>query len=263
VFSPAESSTWGDTVEVAGTEVSNRTNVSVEGFRVSTTPGASWRALVKPPAGLSFIAVRIERDGEINYYIRHAAASTDKSARHYTVEHIAHGLKWGPLPGEAIDATMKTIEKSLLGCIKTRSDAQTLHFDVDPNGTVAHLYATIDDPVSNACVVSVVRHTRFAKASDGTSVSYSLAPPCDADKLLEAGSQAVARGVYADGLKSYEAALDCRYDDHAVQLSLMAACRAGNVAAARRHWKTLSANAQDRLIQMCLHNHITREQLDE
>ncbi|MEP6864219.1 MAG: hypothetical protein ABJE66_26605 [Deltaproteobacteria bacterium] len=195
-----------------------------------------------------------------------SAAVTDKTAKpvQYAVETSAHGYKFGPVSGDAIEATMKAIEPSLIKCIKKRSDAQILHFDIDPDGTVAHLYATIDDPVSNACVVNLLRHTRFPKAaSDGTSVSYSLAPPCDADKLLEAGTQAVARGVYAAGLKSFEAALDCKYDDHTIQLTFMTACSAGNVAAARRHWKTLATETKSRLLQMCLRNHITEQQLDE
>ncbi|HET9990975.1 MAG TPA: hypothetical protein VFQ65_20730 [Kofleriaceae bacterium] len=181
----------------------------------------------------------------------------------FTTETIKHGFKQGPLSGDAIDATMKAIEPSLVNCIKKRSDGQLLHFDTWPDGTVGHLYASIDDPVSNACVVNVVRHARFPKASGGTSIQYSLAPPCDPDKLIDAGNAAVARGAHAAGLKSYEAALDCKYDDHTMELSFMAACGAGNVAAARRHWKTMTGEMQTRFLQICLHNHITQEQLDE
>jgi hypothetical protein len=43
----------------------------------------------------------------------------------------------------------------------------------------------------------------------------------------------------------------------------MAACRANKVDFARKYWKRMSSDMKTHYLQICLHEHITQEQLDE
>jgi len=267
---PFENTTWTDHVLVAGTPVPARAQVTIDGVPIATENTKPWSAYITL-ATPSFVAVRIDGGlDDVDYYIRRGAtdtadktAMTTKTAKSYRVEQFKHGMEWGPLSVGAVDATMQSIEPAMIKCIKKRSDGQMLMFNVQPDGSVDGLTVTIDDGISEACVRNVVRHARFPKAKEQTHVSYSLAPPCDAQALLAAGSEAMARGDHPAALKSYEASLECKYDVHALQLTFMAACRSGNVATARRHWKVMNADMQTHLLQICLSSHITREQLDE
>jgi hypothetical protein len=88
-------------------------------------------------------------------------------------------------------------------------------------------------------------------------------PPCNADDLQNSGMAATARGDHSVALQQYDAALRCRYDVHTLSLSFMAACRANKVDFARRYWKRMSSDMKSHFLQMCLHEHITQEQLDQ
>src|SRR5262249_39237013 len=86
---------------------------------------------------------------------------------------------------------------------------------------------------------------------------------CDFDALTKAGENSVALGQHAEALKHYEEAHACRPDDpHTVQLAFMEACNANLLAKAQLYWKKLSTDVQNRALQICVRNHITREQLD-
>ncbi|MFT3693322.1 MAG: serine/threonine-protein kinase [Kofleriaceae bacterium] len=85
---------------------------------------------------------------------------------------------------------------------------------------------------------------------------------CDAIVLTDAGTAAEGRADHLGALTAYEAALKCKPDSHLRQLAFMAACNAGNVPGARRHWKMLSPEAQSRLIHMCLRAHIDQSVLE-
>jgi ABC-type nitrate/sulfonate/bicarbonate transport system substrate-binding protein len=86
---------------------------------------------------------------------------------------------------------------------------------------------------------------------------------CNADALQDEGTAATALGKSDAALKKYDAALRCRFDSHSLALAFMAACRADKVDFARKYWKRMNADEKTHYLQMCLHNHITQEQLDE
>ena len=108
-------------------------------------------------------------------------------------------------------------------------------------------------------------HTQFCnKNPDNAKCATAVvAPACNADDLLAAGTAAVARGDHAVAVQSYDQALKCKYDVHTLQLSFMAACRANKVDYARKYWKRMSSDMKSHLLQMCLHEHITQDQLDQ
>jgi hypothetical protein len=85
---------------------------------------------------------------------------------------------------------------------------------------------------------------------------------CNADAEITAGTTAEEGGSHAEALHHFEAAYQCRPDKHTVALSFMAACNGGNVPKARTYWRLMPPADQSRIEQICLRNHITREQLD-
>ncbi|MEO8842961.1 MAG: FHA domain-containing protein [Kofleriaceae bacterium] len=87
-------------------------------------------------------------------------------------------------------------------------------------------------------------------------------PACNAEALVDAGTQAEGRGDHGSALGSFEAAYRCKKDAHTLAVTFMAACNAGKPDAARKYWKVMSSDTQNHLLQICLHNHITKEILD-
>jgi len=108
-------------------------------------------------------------------------------------------------------------------------------------------------------------HNQFCSKNPDNAkcASTTVAPACNADDLLAAGTAAVARGDHSVAVQNYDAALKCKYDVHTLQLSFMAACRANKVDYARKYWKRMSSDMKSHLLQMCLHEHITQDQLDQ
>ena len=92
-----------------------------------------------------------------------------------------------------------------------------------------------------------------------------VAPPpqsCDQEALLKIAEGSVALGNHGQALKQYEDALHCKSDSHTLQLTFMEACNANNASKAKVYWKKLSTELQNRALQICVRNKITRDQLD-
>jgi len=87
-------------------------------------------------------------------------------------------------------------------------------------------------------------------------------PACNAETLVDLGTQAEGRGDHGSALVSFEAAYRCKKDAHTLAVTFMAACNAGKPDAARKYWKAMSLETQNHLLQICLHNHITKDILD-
>jgi pSer/pThr/pTyr-binding forkhead associated (FHA) protein/Skp family chaperone for outer membrane proteins len=87
-------------------------------------------------------------------------------------------------------------------------------------------------------------------------------PACNAEVLVDTGTQAEGRGDHGSALVSFEAAYRCKKDAHTLAVTFMAACNAGKPDAARKYWKVMSSDTQNHLLQICLHNHITKDILD-
>jgi tetratricopeptide (TPR) repeat protein len=86
---------------------------------------------------------------------------------------------------------------------------------------------------------------------------------CDADAWVTAGTAEEARGNHVEAIAQYDRALGCKFDPHSLQLAFMAACNGSVVASARRYWRKMSPDMQSHMIQICLHNHITADILNE
>jgi hypothetical protein len=162
----------------------------------------------------------------------------------------------------AFEAQMKEFEPALDRCVKKWTTAETLTLEIAATGSVTNASTTFADPATDSCVRQTASSFKFSLGGVALRGTYPL-QPCNADKLQDEGLQATARGASALALKSYEASLACKYDVHTLALAFMASCRAGDLNAARRHWKGMNADMKTHYVQMCLLQHITQQQLDE
>ena len=171
-----------------------------------------------------------------------------------------------PEPGitaAEFEAVMAGLEPSLERCVKQSSSGQDVAVSIAANGSVTDVLTTDSVPATDACLRKVLRKAAFPKTNAASRHTHHVGAPCNADDLLTAGTAAVARGEHARALKSYDAALRCKYDIHTLQLSFFAACRANQVDYARKYWKRMTPDMKTHLLQVCLHEHITQEILDE
>jgi hypothetical protein len=83
-----------------------------------------------------------------------------------------------------------------------------------------------------------------------------------ADATIEQGVAAEGRGEHAAAVAMLESGYRCKKDSHTLALTFMAACNAVKPDVARKYWKLMSPDAQAHYLQMCLHNHITKDMLD-
>jgi tetratricopeptide (TPR) repeat protein len=106
----------------------------------------------------------------------------------------------------------------------------------------------------------------FPPSSGRTRAKYPFAfaaTTCDAQALEEKGIDAEGTGRHAEALKSFEQALKCKPgDDRLLKLSFLASCQMKSVGKARTYWKQLAANVQATLVQICMREGITRDDLD-
>jgi pSer/pThr/pTyr-binding forkhead associated (FHA) protein len=119
--------------------------------------------------------------------------------------------------------------------------------------------SVLRNPDSKAC------RTQFCNKNPENAKCQSAVaqPACNAEDLQNVGTAATARGDYTVALQQYDAALRCKWDAHTLSLSFMAACRAQKVEFARKYWKKMSSEMKTHYLQMCLHEHITQDQLDQ
>ena len=87
-------------------------------------------------------------------------------------------------------------------------------------------------------------------------------PACDADALIQEGNQQMADGKHIAALAKYEAAIACKPEERVERLAFMASCNAVSVTKAREHWGKLSSASQNQVLQICVRNGITLDQLD-
>ncbi|HEY1811250.1 MAG TPA: hypothetical protein VGG74_02780 [Kofleriaceae bacterium] len=87
-------------------------------------------------------------------------------------------------------------------------------------------------------------------------------PKCDAEALVQAGTEATSVGDYKTALLEFAKAYGCKPEDHTRSLAYMAACNSQNVGAARYFWRKMSVEDQNRYLVMCARQGITRAALD-
>ena len=88
-------------------------------------------------------------------------------------------------------------------------------------------------------------------------------PACDADALEEKGITAEGAGQHARALADFEQALKCKPGvPRLVSLAFMSACQLRDVTKARRYWRELPSARQPTLLQMCMRQGITQDDLE-
>lgn len=86
---------------------------------------------------------------------------------------------------------------------------------------------------------------------------------CNAEALTSQGSDAESRGDHTGAVVLFELALKCKGPDvHLVQLAFMSSCNGSQLAPAKKYWKKMSPEAQNRLLQIAIRAHWTKDQLD-
>ena len=162
-----------------------------------------------------------------------------------------------------IRMVMQTAESTLMGRCAIKAKMH-LAFTVLPSGKVDGLTVTSTDKTGAECIKGIVSMMLFPKAQTGVTVTYPISPvpACDAEKLVDKGSQAEGNGDHDHALDAFEKAYACKPDAHTLAVTFMAACNAGKVPDARKFWKLMAPETQTHLIQICLHNRITRDMLD-
>jgi tetratricopeptide (TPR) repeat protein len=149
-----------------------------------------------------------------------------------------------------------------------KSDAHTLQLTFMEacnanNVSKAKVYWKKLSPEQQQRTVQICKRNKITRAMlDGDAAAETPATSCDPKPLLEAGQQSMGLGNHAQALKHYEDALRCKSDSQTVQLAFMASCNTSNVSKAKVYWKKLSTDAQNRALQICVRNKITRDQLD-
>jgi hypothetical protein len=202
---------------------------------------------------------------------------SDSMGLHFLIKRTPKVVSHLPkqLDQKSVRMVMQTAESTLMGRCAIKAKWQ-LAFTVLPSGKVEGVTVNgggrHDAPVAE-CIKGIVSMMQFPQAQTGVAVTYPISPPdemfdfatapaCDAERLVETGTQAEGRGDHASALKEFEKAYACKPDAHTLAVTFMAACNAGKVPDARKFWKVMAADTQNHLFQICLHNHITREILD-
>jgi hypothetical protein len=269
---PVDGQPWSDPIHVAGRTVGGA-RVSIGGIQL--TQSGDMRFEIDAPSHNvkrnGVLAVRVDYDKQVHYFMRRAGTGD------HTVATKTFDFS-GPKGWAAVNQTMTAARDKVDKCNAERPIAAklTLQIKIAPNGEVTSvLDARHNPPAAQAelvkCVSRVVGELKFPPSPDGDAVNYSFAfafagaktlPPCDANTLVERGTDGEAMGAHAAALVSFESAYQCKADLHTASLAFMAACNARNLAKARQWWTKLPEPQRDRLFQLCVRNGISRDALD-
>ena len=101
----------------------------------------------------------------------------------------------------------------------------------------------------------------------GSGTTQVQTPPpasCDPDDLQNKGMSQEQIGQHGAALSQFEKAMSCKGANvtRLSQLAFMASCNQKALASARKYWPRVGAAAQNQLLQMCVRNGITRDQLE-
>lgn len=251
---PKPDQAWKLPLKMIGTQVAPPAHVTIEDIALPPSDQKLWIAELTPKHP-GVVAVRIDGKGsDVHYYIRRDRA-TDRTAVRPAPEH--------GITAAQFEVVMKELEPSLERCVKQWPGGQDVAVSIAANGSVTDILTTDSAPATDTCLRKVLRNAAFPKTNAASRHTHHIQAPCNADELLAAGTAAVARGEHARAVKSYDAALQCKYDVHTLQLSFFAACRSNQVDYARKYWKRMTPDMKSHLLQLCLHEHITEDQLNE
>ena len=123
----------------------------------------------------------------------------------------------------------------------------------------------VDVPVTRDHLVAALRvddafGTHFYVAHPSEVIVESCA---SLTKPRQAAAKLDAQGDHAGALRTFQTAMaHCKPDRDTLSLGLTYACKAGDLAAARIHWRKLPTELQRTLEPVCAQNQITRDALD-
>jgi hypothetical protein len=241
---------WAPEMDVSGTFTITGSRISIDDEVLAITPSPVGGVFTRPNVHLpvpGVVAVQVDtpKDGK-HILVRRAPPPVEKVLKQ--------------LDADIIHITMQTAKPRFVRC--SIHSKINLGFTIQPSGDVEKVSATSKDKAGATCAKDVMSGMKFPKAQQGIATTFAFDPPCSAD-LVEKGTEAEGRGNHSTALAAFEEAFSCKPDSHTLALTFMAACNAENVKAASTYWKKMSPDAQNRLFQMCIHNHITKEMLDQ
>jgi tetratricopeptide (TPR) repeat protein len=166
---------------------------------------------------------------------------------------------------DELERILSTHETTLAACLGKGTDQATLLFTLDPDGTVTGDEVDRDEAPDDAasCMMDVLGTVSFPASKHGGKFAHEVKRgSCDVDALVAQGNGLMTTGDQVGALGRYEEAIACRPQSRLYQLAFMAACNAKNATKAATYWAKLSSDTQSRVLQMCVRNDITREQLE-
>jgi hypothetical protein len=179
-----------------------------------------------------------------------------------------------------IQKTMTTLIARIKRCGNGFEGKLELTVRVRPDGSTLDAYgsAGVPQPVSD-CVTEIVRGASFGASKDGGTFRYPIvfAAPvasddfspnpftkktCDADALLRKGQELFASNRMGDAHKLYEQAYACEPRAETLKFAFATACKSKNLQKARVHWNRMKQPLRDSLLQFCVANGITLDELE-
>jgi hypothetical protein len=185
-----------------------------------------------------------------------------------------------PVPDGLDRAEISRVLHGLAGKLRACADGYDgkviVSVRVNPDGSVGDVTTSPADAKPSKCIADAIRAARFAKTKHGGKFRYPLvftasdataaeSPPpkdCDPVKPKQEGLEAFARHQNKDALASFEKAYMCKSDANTLKLMFASACKLKDLAKARSYWKRLPQSMKDTLIQFCVREGITSDQLD-
>ena len=99
--------------------------------------------------------------------------------------------------------------------------------------------------------------------SDGHCPNTAAQTACNPDPYTADGKQKYENADYRGALSSYDQSLRCHYDPAVNRLAFIAACGGRDTSRARDYYRRMSSSDKKTLLQSCLHNGITEDQLKQ
>lgn len=171
----------------------------------------------------------------------------------------------GAPSAEMIERTLAPHDGELATCLGKGVREASVIFTLDTDGSVSSDAVDGDSSETDTaqCMLHVLDAVGFpASGSGGKFTHHVKRPSCDVDALVADGNNRMAIGDHVGALAKYEEAIACKPQARLYLLAFMASCNVPSATKAAQYWGALSSDDQPRVLQMCVRNGITREQLD-
>jgi hypothetical protein len=174
------------------------------------------------------------------------------------------------------DKNLKKAKSELEGVWTGSTSYQRLkaRYDAAENAAIAELVARLDRVNSGDCreynaILAQERAskpprvpaeaTRQVKCAAAATTSPAA---CNPDLLADKARDLFTAGSLVPALAAYDAAIACRPDPGLIQKALVVACNLRNLAKAKSYWKRISPAMRGVMINICVRNGITEDDLN-